>query len=175
MNYMFTIGIDPGFRRTALCMLQHGGPKPVLVALQSREQDKEDAGLSWPQRALSIARWCVSQVSSLEYHAGCKYQARIAVEHIQYHGGQNGQIAIQCSLLVGAIVTGLLWDIHSNHDARVCTISPSTWRAQVLGRANIKTPTDAHLREVIDFGDYKKRTNDDLRDAVAIALWAAQH
>jgi crossover junction endodeoxyribonuclease RuvC len=152
------MGIDPGFDRLGICILDKTGNKEVLVHSQCITTSKKD---SFESRLAEIGTQLTKILKTYKPH-------ELAIETLFFTNNQKTVITV-------AEVRGICIYLCHIHDVTIHEYSPPQIKLTVAGHGKASKDDIAHMVPKILGKPMKLGTLDDEIDAIAIALTHSAH
>lgn len=158
MSAIRILGIDPGFDRLGICILDKEGSKETLIHSECITTSKKE---SFEIRLAEIG----DQLSKVLK----KYKPNeLAIETIFFTTNQKTIITV-------AEVRGVCMYLSYIHDLKIYEYSPPQIKLAIAGHGRATKNDIAHMTSKILSGQIKKNILDDEMDAIAIALTHSAH
>ncbi len=158
MNKVRILGIDPGFDRLGVCILDKEGSKETLIHSECITTSKKE---SFEIRLAEIG----DQLNKILK----KYKpAELAIETLFFTTNQKTIITV-------AEVRGVCIYLSHIHDVKIFEYSPPQIKLAIAGHGRATKNDIAHMASKILKGQIKTGILDDEMDAIAIALTHSAH
>lgn len=158
MSAIRILGIDPGFDRLGICILDKEGSKETLIFSQCISTSKKE---SFEIRLAEIG----DQLNKILK----KYKPQeLAIETLFFTTNQKTIITV-------AEVRGICIYLSHIHDVKIFEYSPPQIKLAIAGHGRATKTDIAHMASKILKGQIKTDLLDDEMDAIAIALTHSAH
>ncbi|MEI6810748.1 MAG: crossover junction endodeoxyribonuclease RuvC [Candidatus Nomurabacteria bacterium] len=158
MSSVRILGIDPGFDRLGICILDKEGSKETLIHSECITTSKKE---SFEIRLAEIG----DQLSKILK----KYKpAELAIETLFFTTNQKTVITV-------AEVRGICIYLSHIHDVKIFEYSPPQIKLAIAGHGRATKNDIAHMTSKILKGQIKNDILDDEMDAIAISLTHSAH
>lgn len=158
METVRIIGIDPGFGRLGLCILDKNKNKETLVYSTCLETSKKN---TFEERLLYIGKEFESLLKKFK-------PKELAIETIFFTTNQKTIITV-------SEVRGIILYLSKLHNLSIYEYSPPNIKLAVAGHGKATKEDIAHMVPKILKGQIKRGLIDDELDAIAIALTHSAH
>lgn len=158
MSVVRILGIDPGFDKLGICILDKEGSKETLIHSFCAMTSKKD---SFEKRLMDIG-------TELEKIIKKYKPEELAIEKLFFTKNQRTAINV-------AEVRGVILYICFIHGLSICEYSPPEIKLAIAGHGKATKTDIAHMTSKILAGQLKTGILDDEMDAIAIALTHSAH